>query len=245
MTSGGLPLLSIEDALALLDAAIRTPEPALMPIGVSVGALRGSANLPPVFRGLVRGGRRAAAADGAVAAAALSASLGRVRPEERAGVLTDLVRTEAAGVLGHTSADAVDAVREFKAIGFDSLTALELRNRLTSATGLRLPATLVFDYPTPAALAAHLAAELTGGAALSEGPSILAELDRLEVALTAGRPDDITRAGISVRLRRLLDTWQDAEQHQAGGVDVAERIETASADEVFAFIDNELGRLRG
>ncbi|WP_336116590.1 type I polyketide synthase, partial [Streptomyces sp. PTD9-10] len=118
--------------------------------------------VPPLFRGLIRGGRRraAAGAEGAVIATALTLALRELRENDRVPYILDLVRAEAATVLGHASAKSVAPEREFRELGVDSLTALELRNRLTAVTGLRLPATLVFDHPTPAVLAQHLLTEL-------------------------------------------------------------------------------------
>ncbi len=95
---------------------------------------------------------------------ALAASLRGLSEKDRRRAVVDLVRTEAAAVAGHDSADAVDVERPFKDMGFDSLAAVELRKRLVSVTGLALPVTMVFDYPTPAALADHMLAEIAGGA---------------------------------------------------------------------------------
>ncbi|WP_420834326.1 SDR family NAD(P)-dependent oxidoreductase [Streptomyces yunnanensis] len=239
----GVPPLSAAQGLALFDAATATDEPHLVPVGPVATGTRVRGAVPPVLRGLLKGARRTAAnsAPGADAPAALARRLAEARPEDQPRLLTDLVRTEAAAVLGHASAKAVEARREFHDLGFDSLTAVELRNRLAAATGLRLTATLVFDYPTPLALAEHLVPQLVDEAPAVTGPALLAELERLDSALAAGAPDARTRTAVSNRLSQILDKWRGdaAEQHGSG---VADRLESASAVEVLAFIDNELGR---
>jgi len=245
LQTAGPPPITIEQGLALFDAATAADEPYLVPLGLGAGAFGAArTDLPPLFRGLVKGGRRAAAAGaGEVAtAAALSQRLAALDADERVQMAVDLVCGEAAAVLGHASAAAIDPGKEFRELGFDSLTAVELRNRLGVVTGLRLPATLVFDYPTPAVLAGHLVGELLGEDSGSAQTSVLAELDRLEAALAAAAPDDIARSGVTMRLRQMLEKWQDEEPMpvQAG---VTDRIELASTEEIFDFIDNELGRL--
>ncbi|SCG72096.1 Phosphopantetheine attachment site, partial [Micromonospora halophytica] len=108
----------------------------------------------------------AATADRATGGGALRQRLAGLTEAEQLTALRDLVRAEVAAVLGHGSADQVPAARAFRDLGFTSLTAVELRNRLDVATGLTLPATLAFDHPNPTALAAHIRTELLGGAAL-------------------------------------------------------------------------------
>ncbi|ARF53622.1 type I polyketide synthase [Streptomyces gilvosporeus] len=239
MASYGTAPLSRERGLALFDAAVARSAAHLVTVGRAGGPLRASGPVPSMLRGLVKGARRTAVNTTGETAVPLADRLRAARPEERTRLMTELVRTEAAAVLGHASAKNVDARKEFNELGFDSLTSVELRNRLSALTGLRLSATLVFDYPNPTALADHFVSELVDEAAT--GPALLAELERLDTALAAGAPDARTRAAVTARLAQILDDWRGASAED-GGAEVAERIETASTDEIFAFIDNELGR---
>ncbi|KIE22762.1 hypothetical protein LK08_33495, partial [Streptomyces sp. MUSC 125] len=150
----GIAALSTEEALALLDAAVGLGEAAVLPLRLDTAALHRLDPLPGVFAGLVSGRRRTRQqSDWADRLRALPA------PERRRAAL-DLVRTQAAGVLDLAGTEPVDAEQPFADLGFDSLTALELRNRLSAATGLKLPTTLVFDHPTPTALAGFVLAEV-------------------------------------------------------------------------------------
>ena len=167
ISRGGVAALSAEEGLALLDLAATRDEPLLVPAGIDVAGLRAQAarggDVPPLWQVLAgRTTRLRSAAEGD-GAGTLQRTLARLSPTEQERTLCDLVRSNAAVVLGHGSPEAIEADRAFKEFGFDSLTAVELRNRLGAATGLRLPATLMFDYPTPLVLAAHLRAELLGG----------------------------------------------------------------------------------
>ncbi|WP_239157704.1 type I polyketide synthase [Streptomyces sp. SID13726] len=169
MRRTGVTALDSARGLALFDAALTAVQPLLVPIALDRAALRRQArsgSLPALLRGLVRTApARRTAADTAAPADAghtLAQRLAGTTPGEADRVLADLVRGHAATVLGHESATAVDLDRAFRDLGFDSLTAVELRNRLSTATGLRLPATLVFDHPTPQRLASHLRETLLG-----------------------------------------------------------------------------------
>ncbi|MFI6345284.1 type I polyketide synthase [Streptomyces sp. NPDC050560] len=245
MARSGMPPLTVAQGLALFDAALAQDAPYVFAARLAAGgggaAVAAGTEVPALMRGLVRGGRRAAAAAADAAASSLAQRLAGLDEDGRLHALVDLVRARAAAVLGHAGPETVGAEREFRQLGFDSLTAVELRNQLGAATGVTLPATLVFDYPTPAAAAGYLAAELAGGAAASTGHAALAELDRLEAALAAGDPDEVTRAGLAGRLRVLLSSLTAADpQEERGGL--AAQLDAASADEVLAFIDNEFGK---
>ncbi|MGA5566638.1 SDR family NAD(P)-dependent oxidoreductase [Streptomyces platensis] len=176
MDRGGVGALSTEAALALFDRCLSQDRAVPVPVPLDVAAIRrSSAVAAPLLRELAgRPAKRTAApargsGSGTSAGASAAQALAALEPEERHAQVLDLVRTETAAVLGHSSAGRVDADRAFEDLGLDSLTALELRNALGSRTGLRLPATLVFDHPTPSAVAGYLLAELLGsGEALTD-----------------------------------------------------------------------------
>ncbi|QMU70750.1 type I polyketide synthase [Streptacidiphilus sp. P02-A3a] len=235
--SGGAGALSSAEGLALFDAALLGPDAYRLAARIDQSALRSAERLPSVLRGLLRPGRARTAAP-ALAVRSMADQLAVLPEAEAYRVLLDLVRGSAAAVLGHSSPELVRPARPFKEIGFDSLTGVELRNRLTTSTGLRLPAALVFDHPTPEALARHLLARTTADRPSAEA-AVLSELDRLEARWTGLPPDPGIREQLAQRLRQALTRLEP-------GVDQAQplsadRIEAATDDEVFAYIDRQLG----
>ncbi|MGI5336448.1 SDR family NAD(P)-dependent oxidoreductase [Streptomyces sp. CA-181903] len=239
--SGVLPL-SADEGLALFDAALGGGRPVLLPVRLETAALRAASDrLPPLFHGLVPPPVRTVGNAGPDAAGDLRQRLAGLDAAGRDRVLLDLVRTQAAQVLGHAGAAAVAPDQPFEELGFDSLTAVELRNRLTAATGTRLSATLVFDYPTAAALARHLREALPAEGAPA-ARSVLDDLDRLETALAALPPDDPDRVRVATRLRAVAARWDDdrpapADDEPASVTDLT----AADDDEVFDYIEKELG----
>ncbi|MEK8170159.1 beta-ketoacyl reductase [Streptomyces sp. M19] len=209
LTRSGVAALS-RQGLALFDAAIATGAPLLVPAGLDLPRLRAQAAdgvVPPCTGAGTDPARRAAeSGDAANGATALAQRLAGMSSADRERALAELVCGHVATVLGHRGPQAVEAGRAFQELGFDSLTAVELRNRLQAATGLRLPATLVFTYPTPDALARHLREQLYPGGE-DDGPSVLGDIERLDAALAGLTPDDATRARVAKRLETLLWKW--------------------------------------
>ncbi|TXS52627.1 SDR family NAD(P)-dependent oxidoreductase, partial [Streptomyces sp. t39] len=156
---GGMKALTAETGLELFDQALDVDAAVVVPTLLDHAVLRSQAKaglLPPLLRGLVRLPARAAGGVGA-----LAQRLAAVPEADRERIVLELVQAQVASVLGHASASAVGPERAFKDLGFDSLSAVELRNRLNRTTGVRLPATLVFDHPTPAAVARFLMSQVT------------------------------------------------------------------------------------
>jgi acyl transferase domain-containing protein/NADPH:quinone reductase-like Zn-dependent oxidoreductase/acyl carrier protein len=242
----GITANSTERGLALLDAACRHGHPQLLALDLDTRAL--GAQPPGALPAPLRALAAASAPERRTASAAARPGdwpgrLAGLPPQEQRRVLLTLVRTHAATVLGHADAGTVPADASFKDLGFDSLTAVELRNRLAAATGLRLPPSLVFDYPEAAVLADHLRERLAPDGA--EDEPLLGELARLESALSARSVASVTDPkAVTVRLETLLAKWKAMcapAVSEADGEDAVERLQVATAEQVLDFIDNELG----
>ncbi|MFG2222961.1 SDR family NAD(P)-dependent oxidoreductase [Streptomyces sp. NPDC048644] len=243
--TGTLPL-SADEGLALFDAVQDAADPVLVTAPLDLAALRApGAEVPALLGALVpaarRHGRRGA---GAAGPTALRARLDRLAGPEREAALLDLVRAQIAAVLGHVTADRIPAGRPLSDLGFDSLTAVQLRNALDAATGLRLPATMVFDHPTPADLARGVGDRLRAASApapdaqpAASGPSLLDELARLEAAW--GRAPEQELAAVGSRLEALLS------RVRIGDAMTADRdgIEAATDEQLFDLLDEELGSI--
>ncbi|MEU9701230.1 SDR family NAD(P)-dependent oxidoreductase [Streptomyces sp. NPDC047981] len=253
---GGFRPVTESAATVLFEAALATRRTKVVAAPLDLGAVRGESRTPELLRGLVADTgvvrRRQAARAGADGRGpgALAQQLAGLSGEERRAHVLEAVRTEVAFVLGHADHAVIEPDRAFQELGFDSLTAVELRNRLNAMAGTRLPATLVFDHPTPAALADHVLQRVVPDDAAAQQP-VLAELAQLEAAVTglsAPSWGDLDHSAIAVRLQTLLAKVQETTQRAGGGTaaegaddDAESRIASATADEIFALIDSEFG----
>jgi polyketide synthase 12 len=224
----GVLALPDEQGLALYDTATAAAQPLLAPVLLDLGKLRtlaGADLLPAILRGLVR----------APARRAQQGSLARLlagSPEgEWQAVALDLVRGHIAAVLGHGSAQAIDPERNVKDLGFDSLSAVELRNRLIQATGLKLTPTLIFDHPTPAAIARQLVAMAVPAAAAGGASSEEQEMRRLLATIPISR---LREAGLLDALVDLARPAGDDDGDDAAGANghAEASIDEMDADEL-------------
>ncbi|MCX5096797.1 type I polyketide synthase [Streptomyces sp. NBC_00365] len=237
MSRVGLTPLTSDDGLALFDAALRTPRSVAVAIPLDP-ARADPEQVSSLLRGLVRMPVRRSAGPAADTTdrASLRARLDRAPAGERGRLLLDLVRGEAAAVLGHSSAAALSGEQSFKDLGFDSLTGVELRNRLNAAVGLRLPATMVFDHPTAEALSAELLSQLFADEP-AEQPAAHEAIEALDAldALDGVALDDALDADAVERLQGLLRKWQAVAAAGAQG-----DVQSATDDELFDILDSEL-----
>ncbi|MET7400742.1 SDR family NAD(P)-dependent oxidoreductase, partial [Dactylosporangium sp. NPDC005572] len=212
------------DALALLDRALAAGHPNPVAAHLNLAVLR--ANRHPLTAPAAGPARTAATAD-------LGRQLAGLDEGEQLGLLLRTVRAHAAEVLGHSGPGAVEPDLPFKDLGFDSLTAVELRNRLSQATGRPLPATVVFDHPSPAALTAYLHGVVAPRT--SEAERVLDELARIEAALDRITPGDARHGAVAARLQALARRMGPGTPAGDGGLDAA------SDDELFDALDHEIG----
>ncbi len=246
----GLAEMSAEEGLALFDAGVAAESALVVPALVDVAGLRrrGADGVPSVMRSLVRGGAARARTEESRDAAGLAARLAGLGKADRQRALLDAVRGYVGEVLGYGPGRLVGVDTPFKGLGFDSLMAVELRNRLNKATGLRLPASLVFDHPTVQELALYLETRLDSG----DGPGIeplLADLGKIEQALTGPELGGDSRRRLMDRLTSLLalsapreDTAETlAQPDPADGTAFVDQLEAATPDEILAVIEKEFG----
>jgi acyl transferase domain-containing protein/NADPH:quinone reductase-like Zn-dependent oxidoreductase/short-subunit dehydrogenase len=241
MARSGMEPIELEQGMAMFDNAAAGDQAVLLGVAFASGALRRGGVVPPLFRALAGNGGRRAATGGIARDTTLVDRLAVLPIAERDRMLLELVRMQVAAVLGLGDPGSVEPERPFKEIGFDSLTAVELRNRVNGITGLKLAPTLVFDYPTPVALAEHLRSELISDDAAVPVP-VLADLDRVAEALAGLAVDDEdVRERVDAALNELLAGWQALQPKRSDGLKA--RISTASsADDLFDLIDSELGK---
>jgi hypothetical protein len=252
----GIGAMAPEKALAAFDEVLAGSEPCVMVIDVDWEhflprwtAGRPSpllATLPEARQAAVRTMpvEDAAAAGDGQSGSALRARLAGSSRSEQHWQLLELVRREVAAVLGHSAAKAretITAGRSFQELGFDSLTAVELRKRLNSATGLGLAASLAFDHPTPQALAEHLWTELCQDvpSGVTGAAAVLDELELLRDPITA--LTDTSTAEVASRLKELLRLCEAQRQPSADSTEGRTELETASDDQMFEFISKEFG----
>ncbi|MGY5628200.1 type I polyketide synthase [Streptomyces sp. UC1A3] len=218
----GVIELAADEGLRLFDAALATGTPAPVAFHLDKTAVQHRAEgIPAMFRGLVSAAparrtassRPSASAGTASDDTALAQRLAGLPDTERERAVLHLVRAEVAAVLGHESADTVEPDRAFQELGFDSLTAVELRNRLQATTGLRIPATVVFDYPSSRVLADFLFAEVSG-------TDVDAAHIASSVAVHAGADDDpVAIIGMACRYPGGVTDAEDLWQLVVDGVD--------------------------
>jgi polyketide synthase 7 len=243
MSRVGLAPVSTAHALESFDTALLVDRPVLVAAALDRVALSdNAAGLPPLLRELAGPPARRVIADTDLTASTtgLTVRLHGMTPEARQGELVDLVCDNAATVLGLPGAADVDAGRAFQELGFDSLTAVELRNRLKTATGLSLSPTLIFDYPTPAVLAGHLDTQLAAPPDQADPMARFEDITReLQALLNQAdwAPGDKTL--LSARIHNLLSTL-DADSEDLDG-DLDDDLRTASESQLFAILDEELG----
>jgi polyketide synthase 7 len=246
MSRIGLAPLSTEQALAAFDAAMLVDSPVLVAARLDRAALSENvAALPPLLSELAAGPTRRVVddTDATASMTGLTARLHGLSPEARQRELVDLVRGNAAMVLGVPNPADINVGRAFQELGFDSLTAVELRNRLKNATGLTLSPTLIFDYPTPTVLAGHLDTQLAG-TDTDVQPNLMTRVNditrELQALLSAPNRNADDRSALRARIHALLGAVAPSDPTDSEHLD--DDLDAATESQLFAILDDELGR---
>jgi acyl carrier protein len=218
--------LSWGEGMALFDAGLRVGDPVVVPMRVDLSVVGDAGGVvPSLWRGLVKP-RPRVANSGVATGESLATRLHTLPENERRRALLDLVRTEAAAVLGLSAMNSVAASQPFRDLGFDSLTAVELRNRLRRATGVRLPVAVVFDHPTPTELAHRIEAELFPDSAADDALSV--REDDIRRVLATVPFDRFREAGVLEALVRLADSGAaEPAPRREDGTDVLDAMDAA------------------
>jgi malonyl CoA-acyl carrier protein transacylase len=234
----GIETLTARAGTEVFDAALAHGAPALVTLGLDLRTLRAAPDVPPLLRGLAPARSRRRAEATATDATAFRARMAALPEQARTEELIDLVRAHAAAVLGHSSAAAIGRAREFNELGFDSLSAVEFRNSLAEATGLRLPPTLVFDHPNPTAVAGHIAEQLrpADDTATAEGGDE-AEIRRLLQSVPLAR---LRELGVVDTLLQLAD-GDGAQPARSTAVAEEEAIDDLDAESLISMALDGLG----
>ncbi|WP_040698184.1 type I polyketide synthase, partial [Nocardia vinacea] len=212
MNRGGMLALTDDQGMAMFNAAVAQDQSSVLAVRFDITALAAQARagvLAPILNNLVPGARRAVGnTSGGVPGSQLQQRLSGLKDTEQIELLLDLVRADVAIVLGHDDITAIDADRNFQELGFDSLTAVEARNRIKTTTGVAVQATLTFDYPTPRAVAEHLYQQLAGAPVVAE-PDVVGD-----------SAEPIAIVGVGCRLPGGVSSREELWQVVAQGRDV-------------------------
>jgi polyene macrolide polyketide synthase len=246
MATQGLPVLDHQAGLDLFAQALDCGKAAVAALRVDTTALRARTDtIPALLRDLTPTHRPTATTHttaGTDDAGELAKRLGGMSAADQHEHLLDLVRGQIAAVLGHASAAEIAPDRAFSELGFDSLTAVEFRNALGGLTGVRLPATLVFDYPSPNELAEHLRAEIAP-TAVSGSQALLTDLERLAQTIGEIEVTEDVLEQIGGRLEILRARWTALRSTTDNGGETNQEFnfDEASDEDVFTLLDNQLG----
>ncbi|MEU1147351.1 SDR family NAD(P)-dependent oxidoreductase [Streptomyces sp. NPDC005901] len=255
----GLLPTTTEEGLAAFDLALTSAVPCLVPVRVDTAALRTGDTVPPLLRDLAPARRRRTASSAPTAPAeTLESKLRGLPAEQRTALLLDLVLADVAQVLGHGDARSVSVDGAFRDLGFDSLTAVELRNRISGRIGVKLSATAVFDHPSPRALVDHLATRLTPAPAAGQATApasapaatapeqpgyegVMADLARIGARLNGLRLTGGQRAALAETVRGLTEPPAQGHPDPADEEQASADLGAASAAEVLDFVTKNLG----